>query len=126
MVSATQTPVEHRLDAEGIDPLLLAGVRDQNLLELSRIFGLRVVMRSDQIILSGGLDRIEAAVPLIQHLIELARMRAPFDASDVSRMAEDFQRRGGELPSPTEPEDLRIALPASRKIVAPKRAGQPA
>jgi phosphate starvation-inducible protein PhoH and related proteins len=124
MVSVTQTPVEHRLDAEGIDPLLLAGVRDQNLLELSRIFGLRVVMRGDHLILSGELERIEAAVPLIQHLIELARLRAPFDASDVARMAEDFQRRGGEMPSPSDHEDLRIALPGTRKIVAPKSAGQ--
>jgi phosphate starvation-inducible PhoH-like protein len=124
MANGTRTIVEHRLDAEGADPLLLAGVNDRNMQELARAFGIRVVLRGDHLILSGELERLEEAVPVTQHLIELARLRAPFDASDVSRMAEDFRRRGGEAPPPAEQDALRIALPGTRKVIAPKSAGQ--
>jgi phosphate starvation-inducible protein PhoH and related proteins len=123
MANATRTHVEHRLDAEGADPLLLAGVGDAHLMELSRAFGVRVVLRGDHLVLSGELERLEEAVPVTQHLIELARLRAPFDATDVARMAEEFRRRGGEGP-PAHHEELRIALPGTRKVVAPKSQGQ--
>lgn len=123
MANGTRTIVEHRLDAEGADPLLLAGVNDQNMLELARVFGIRVVLRGDHLILSGELERLEEAVPVSQHLIELARLRAPFDAADVGRMAEDFRRRGGEGP-PASQDQLRIALPGTRKVIAPKSEGQ--
>ncbi len=123
MANGTRTIVEHRLDAEGADPLLLAGVGDANMLELARTFGIRVVLRGDQLILSGELERLEEAVPVTQHLIELARLRAPFDATDVSRMAEEFRRRGGEGP-PAQHDELRIALPGTRKVIAPKSQGQ--
>ncbi len=123
MTNAARTIVEHRLDAEGADPLLLAGVGDRNLQELARTFSIRVVLRGDHLILSGELERLERAVPVTQHLIELARLRAPFDAGDVSRLAEEFERRGGEAP-PSTHDELRIALPGSRKVIAPKSAGQ--
>jgi phosphate starvation-inducible protein PhoH and related proteins len=123
LASESRTIVEHRLDAEGADPLLLAGVGDGNLLELARVFGIRVVLRGDQLILSGELERLEKAVPVTQHLVELSRLRAPFDATDVSRMAEEFQRRGGEGP-PAHHDELRIALPGTRKVIAPKSQGQ--
>jgi phosphate starvation-inducible PhoH-like protein len=123
MTSSVQPQIEHRLDAEGIDPLLLSGVNERNLQELGRFFGLRFVLRGDQLILSGPLERIEEAVPVTQHLIELARLRAPFDAGDVVRLAEEFRRRGPDGPIPDH-DDLRIALPGTRKVVVPKSQGQ--
>jgi len=123
MANKIESPVEHRLDAEGVDPLLLAGVSDQNLVELSRFFQVRIVLRGDELLLSGALDRLEAAVPVAQHLIELARLRAPFDVGDVTRIAEDFQRRGS-APTPQDHETVRIALPGSRKVILPKSSGQ--
>ena len=39
-----ETIVEHRLDAEGADPLTLTGVTDRNLQEITRLFGTRVVI----------------------------------------------------------------------------------
>lgn len=125
MASIEPTIVEHRLDAEGADQLLLAGVNDRNMQELSRLFGIRVVLRGDQVLLSGELESLERSVPVIQHLIELARLRAPFDAGDVSRIAEEFERRGDVGPVPGE-EELRIALPGRRKAITPKSPGQAA
>jgi len=123
MPSIEPTIVEHRLDAEGADQLLLAGVNDRNMQELSRHFGIRVVLRGDQILLSGDVDSLERAVPVIQHLIEMARLRAPFDARDVARLAEEFERRGDAGPIPTD-EGARIALPGRRRAITPKSAGQ--
>lgn len=123
MASAERTIVEHRLDAEGADPLLLTGVNDSHIMELSRVFGIRVVLRGDHLVLSGELERLERAVPVIQHLIELARLRAPFDVGDIARMAEDFDRQGGVGSVPTH-DEIRIALPGSRRVITPKTSGQ--
>lgn len=123
MESTERTIVEHRLDVEGADHLLLAGVNDANIQELAKLFGIRVVLRGDQIILSGEIEGIERAVPVVQHLVELARLRAPFDTGDVSRLAEEFERRGGPPVLPGD-QEARIALPGSRKVISPKSSGQ--
>jgi phosphate starvation-inducible protein PhoH and related proteins len=123
MANAERTIVEHRLDAEGADQLLLAGVNDANMQELARAFGVRVVLRGDQLVLSGEVERLERAVPVTQHLIELARLRAPFDTGDVARIARDFQRPDGDGTIPSH-DELRIALPGSRKVIQPKSRGQ--
>jgi hypothetical protein len=49
MESLERARIEHRLDAEGADFLLLAGVNDANLHELAGRFGIRVVLRGDQV-----------------------------------------------------------------------------
>jgi phosphate starvation-inducible PhoH-like protein len=123
MANGPGTIVEHRLDAEGADHLMLAGVNDQNIQELTRIFGIRVVLRGDHVVLSGDLDGVERAVPVVQHMIELSRLRAPFDANDVARFAEGFEAGGPETPVPAG-EEIRIALPGSRKVISPKSEGQ--
>ncbi|MSR36813.1 MAG: PhoH family protein [Gemmatimonadetes bacterium] len=102
---------------------MVAGVNDHNIQELTRIFGIRVVLRGDHVVLSGELDVVERAVPVIRHMIELARLRAPFDANDVARFAEGFEAGGPEIPVPAG-EEVRIALPGSRKVISPKSEGQ--
>ena len=123
MAEVDATMVEHRLDAEGVDHLLLAGVNDRHLQELHQLFGVRVILRGDCVVLSGPLDAVERSVPVVQHLIELARLRAPFDAHDIARFAESFDALGhtGILP---DQEEIRIALPGSRKVISPKSDGQ--
>ena len=117
------TNVEHRLDAEGADQLMLAGVNDRNIQELNRLFGVRAVLRGDHLILSGGLDGVEHAVPVVQHLIELARLRVPFDTPDIARFADGVEALGPA--GIVHPDDeIRIALPGSRKVIVPKTDGQ--
>ena len=123
MANGPGTIVEHRLDAEGADHLLLAGVNDVNIQELTRIFAIRMVLRGDQVVLSGDLDSVERSVPVIQHLIELARLRAPFDTNDIVRLAESVDTGGVEAVVPPG-EEIRIALPGSRKVISPKSDGQ--
>ena len=123
MTSGQGTVVEHRLDAEGVDPLLFTGVNDANMHEVSRLFGIRLVLRGDHVILSGELMAVEQAVRVVQHLIELSRLRAPFDANDIARFAEGFAARGSE--GVVHPDDdVGIALPGTRKVIRPKSEGQ--
>ncbi len=115
--------VEHRLDAEGADQLMLVGVNDRNIQELSRLFGVRAILRGDHLILSGGLDGVERAVPVVQHLIELARLRVPFDTPDIARFADGVEALGpGGIGHPGD--EMRIALPGSRRVIVPKTEGQ--
>jgi phosphate starvation-inducible PhoH-like protein len=115
--------VEHRLDTAGADPLMLAGVNDRNVQEISRIFGVRVVLRGDHMILSGELGAVERAVPVVQHVIELSRLRAPFDTHDIARFADDADALGAD--GIVDPHgEIRIALPGSRRVIVPKSEGQ--
>jgi len=117
------TMVEHRLDTEGVDPLMLAGVNDRNMHEVTRIFSVRVVLRGNHLIMTGELSSVERAVPVVQHMIELARLRAPFDTPDIARFAEGSAALGAD--GIVHPHDeVRIALPGSRRVIVPKSDGQ--
>ena len=123
MANKNGTILEHRLDAEGADQLLLAGINDANFQELARIFGIRVVLRGDQIVFSGEMESVERAIPVGHHLIELARLRVPFDLSDIERFAEESGAQG-EVGLVSPDQEMRIALPGTRKIISPKTDGQ--
>ena len=117
------TIVEHRLDTEGADPLMLAGVNDRNVHEISRLFGVRVVLRGDHLMLAGELGSVERAVPVVQHMIELSRLRAPFDSSDIARFADGVDALGSAgIVHPND--EVRIALPGTRRVIIPKSDGQ--
>jgi phosphate starvation-inducible PhoH-like protein len=122
-VANGETMVEHRLDTEGADPLMLAGVNDRNMNEVSRLFSVTVVLRGNQLILSGELPAVERAVPVVQHMIELSRLRAPFDTPDIARFADGVDALGAD--GIVHPDDeVRIALPGSRRVIVPKSDGQ--
>ena len=118
LTSGQDAVVEHRLDAEGVDPLLLTGANDANLREVASLFDIRLVLRGDHVVLSGELPAVEKAAPLVQHLIELSRLRAPFDRNDIARFAEGLEAHGPEgVVCPDT--DLQVALPGSRKVIRP-------
>jgi len=122
MAQVRNGAVQHRIPAEGADPLLLAGVNDANLLELARVSGCRVILRDDHVTLSGQLGEIERVVPVVQHMVELARMGVGFSAHDVARFAESAEASDGVLATPRE--GVRIAVAGSRKVVTGKSEGQ--
>jgi phosphate starvation-inducible PhoH-like protein len=95
-------------------------VNDANLLELSRIAGVRVGLRGEALTLSGSTDAVERALPIAQRMIDAAKQRAPLGPDDVLRMSEDGlpPEGGGDGDSP------RIALPGVRKVIQPKTSGQ--
>jgi len=115
--------VIRRLSAEGVDPLALAGVNDGNLLELSKRLGVRVSLRGDSLSLAGTAEAVERATPVVQALVDLARMGGgeTLDVHDVERVLADEAH--GALGKPS-PEDVKIILPGLRRVIQPKTAGQ--
>jgi phosphate starvation-inducible protein PhoH and related proteins len=116
------TLVQHRIAAEGADQLLLSGVNDAHLQELARLCGCRVVLREDHLLLSGELEAVERALPVAEHMVEMARAARPFGTSDIERF---FDVSGGsEGGLARVAEGPRVVIPGGRKAIAPKSEGQ--
>ncbi len=108
--------VTHRISTEGADLLTLAGVADGNLIELQKLFGVRVTLRGDAMALTGPLEAVEKAVVVGQRMIDAAKQRVALEPDDVLRLSMENGREataGG-----------RIVLPGIRKIITPKTSGQ--
>lgn len=121
--------VIRKLNTEGADLLTLAGVNDSNLIELSRIGGVKVALRGESMTLSGPPDLVERAQLIGQQMIEAARQRRELTADDILRLSDAADHfghngtdagngNGGAFGGP------RIALPGIRKVIEPKTPGQ--
>jgi len=117
----TSDEIIHRLSIDGVDPLTLAGVNDANLHELNHLLGVRVSLRGDQLSLAGPLEAVERAAPVVQSLVDLARLGDPMNAADVRQLVDEAAR--GKL-EPHHGDHSRIMLPGMRRVVAAKTAGQ--
>ena len=112
--------VTHRVPAEGADPLVLAGVNDENLLALEKAAGVQVALRGDHVMVSGPLEAVENAVTIASSMVDIARMMQPLTPEDVARIAANGQPEAdAKLDT-----GLKIVLPGLRRAVRPKTAGQ--
>jgi Phosphate starvation-inducible protein PhoH, predicted ATPase len=120
--------VTQKLSTEGADPLTLAGVNDGNLIELSRLGGVKVALRGDTMTISGPAAFVQRAVGIASRMIEAARQRRDLTPDDVLRLG-DVVDRGDAEESYDESVNgtgtlQRIALPGMRRIIQPKTPGQ--
>ncbi len=113
-------PSTRRMSTEGADPLILAGVNDANLLELTKQSGARVALRGDVLTLSGSSEAVERAAAISDRMIETARQHMPLEADDVLRYALEGPREPGAA------GETRIALPGVRRVIQAKTEGQQA
>jgi phosphate starvation-inducible PhoH-like protein len=113
--------ITHRLSLEGADQLLLAGVNDQNLFELQRLFGVRAALRGDALSLTGALEQVERATPVVQAMVDLARMGEAIGPDDVSRFAAEGPAVAEAMAAGGEE---RIVLPGLRRAIVAKTPGQ--
>jgi phosphate starvation-inducible protein PhoH and related proteins len=122
------TTVEHRLAAEGADYLLLSGVNDANLQELAKLSGCRVILRGDDLILSGDVNDVERALSVAEHMVQQARIGQPFDAHDIRRnFAAESQRPRGARPqrrNGAPAQDEQVLLAGLKKLIGSKSEGQ--
>jgi len=117
--------VTHRLSTEGADLLTLAGVNDANLIQLSRMTGVRVSLRGDALTLTGPPATVERAAPIAQRMLDAARQLAPLGPDDVLRLGEEAPGDGNGNGAGTG-DEMRIVLPGVRRIIQPKTPGQAA
>jgi len=112
-----------RLSAEGADQLLLAGINDIHLSTLSDLFDCSVVLRSDELILSGPPGQVEACRPVAERMLEMARMRRSFGTEEIRRMADAAAEGEMEERSAASDEES-LVLPGVQKVIRPKSEGQ--
>lgn len=112
--------VTHRVSAEGADFLALAGVNDLNLLHLEKATGVRATLRGDQVTLSGDMAAVESATRVVGAMIDLARMGEALTPDDVQRLVDEGGSGGGNSGNGA----MKIVLPGTRRVVAPKTPGQ--
>ncbi len=103
--------------------LTLAGVNDGNLVELSRLCGVRVALRGDAMSISGPAELVERATELARRMIDRARQRTELTPDDVLRLHED-DGAGSPDGNGASASDGRIALPGVRKLIQAKTSGQ--
>ena len=109
-----------RVSTEGADMLTLAGVNDANLLELSRLYGVKISLRGDAIVITGSPDFAEHAAAVGRRMVEIARQGDSLSADDVLRLGSD-----SSLGVPDAALGAgRVALPGMRKVIQAKTAGQ--
>ena len=99
--------------------LTLAGVNDENLVELAKQSGAKIGLRGDTLTLSGTQEAVTRAAPIAQRMIDTAKQQMPLTADDVLRMSYETPRdsNGAE-------DGMRIVLPGVRKVIQPKTNGQ--
>jgi phosphate starvation-inducible PhoH-like protein len=116
----------HKLSTEGADMLTLAGVNDENLIELQKQSGAKVALRGDTLTVSGTHESVDRATPIAQRMIDAAKQRMPLTADDVLRMTLDdgADTGSGGNGSGIDDSETRIALPGIRKVIRPKTRGQ--
>jgi phosphate starvation-inducible PhoH-like protein len=107
-----------RLGTDGADLLTLAGVGDQNLLELQKQFPVRVTLRGEALALTGASAAVEKASVVAQRMIDAARRRDMIEPDDVIRMTLE---NGGETAN-----GPRLVLPGVRKVIQGKTTAQSA
>jgi len=133
---APDAGITQRLSTEGADLLTLAGVNDQNLIELARITGTRVALRGEAITLGGSTDGVARASGIAQRMVELTRQGVVVTPDDVLRISLEPGRDADGV-GPTGANgagangaavgggaDGRLALPGVRRVIQAKTPGQ--
>ena len=101
--------------------LTLAGVNDENLVELAKQTGAKIALRGETLAISGNADAVARAIPIAQRMIDTAKQQMPLTADDVLRMSIEGPRDGNGNGTDSE---TRIVLPGVRKIIQAKTNGQ--
>ena len=117
----SENSITQKLSTEGADMLTLAGVNDGNLVELSRLGGVKVALRGDTMSISGPVELVARASDIARRMIDRARQRMELTPDDVLRLSEDDA--GGDGAGGAA-GDGRIALPGVRKLIQASPAAE--
>lgn len=119
MTDIALVPVTTRLSAEGVDLLLLTGVHDGNLVELSTATGTRVSLRGETLTLIGDPESVARAEAIAVDLIALARSGRAVNADDVRRLS--LTKNPGDAPGDSA---NALVVPGAKRGVQAKTPGQ--
>lgn len=108
------------LSFAGVDPLKLFGPRDGHLAVVDRRFPGAVVVRGDDIILSGSHDQIERLTGFFREIIDIARRGRTLSEQDINYIL-NKGNGGGTMPPPSPPSQEYAVL--ENDVVVSTRRG---
>lgn len=115
-----------RVNIEGVDQMVLAGVNDGNLVELARSTGTRVALRGDALSITGDTDNVARAEAIATAMVSMAREGRDLTADDVLRLA--LSSKPAEAPSAANGNNGGLVgglvVAGVRRSIQPKTAGQ--
>lgn len=113
-----------RVNIEGVDQMLLAGVNDGNLVELARSTGARVALRGDAISITGDTENVTKAEAIANAMVAIARDGRDLSADDVLRLA--LSSRPADAPGAGNGNASNggLVVAGSRRNIQAKTAGQ--
>jgi phosphate starvation-inducible PhoH-like protein len=107
------------LSFAGVDPLKLFGPRDGHLAVVDRRFPGAVVVRGDDIILSGSHDQIERLTGFFREVIDIARRGRTLSEQDISYILN--KSNGGGAAAPPAPPSQEYAVLEHDVVVSTRR-----
>jgi len=113
-----------RVNIEGVDQMLLAGVNDGNLIELARSTGARVALRGDAISITGDMESVTKAESIANAMVSIARDGRDLRADDVLRLA--LSAKPADAPGAGNGHAATggLIVAGSRRNIQAKTAGQ--
>ena len=112
-----------RINIEGVDQMLLAGVNDANLVELARSTGARIALRGDAIAITGDIENVSRAEAIANAMVSMARDGRDLFADDVLRLS--LAAKPHEAPGANNGrENSGLLVAGSRRSIQAKTAGQ--
>ncbi|MGV3709964.1 MAG: PhoH family protein [Gemmatimonas sp.] len=109
-----------RVNIEGVDQMMLAGVNDANLIELARSTGTRVALRGDAISITGDTENVARAEAIANAMVSMARDGRDLGADDVLRLA--LSSKPADAPGANNNGGLVVS--GARRNIQAKTAGQ--
>ena len=104
---------------EGIDPLVLYGHNDSNLVAFERRYGVNLVARGESILVEGEPPQVEQAVQVLQDIVSYLRRGGELDLSHLLRSGQDLGQEVASIP-----EASRVILSTRKGHIRPRSAGQ--
>lgn len=113
-----------RVNIEGVDQMLLAGVNDSNLVELAKSTGARIALRGDAISITGDAENVQRAEAVANAMVSIARDGRDLSADDVLRLALSSKPADAPGAGNGNPPNGGLVVAGARRNIQAKTAGQ--
>ncbi len=115
--------MDKKISLRGIDQLILLGSHDENLHLIESAFPSKIVIRGDDIVLSGESKDVEILGRLFEELLFLINRNGRLDQKDVQTVI-DLIRTGGKEEDVSANRGGDVVLYGKKGIIRPKTTGQ--
>ncbi len=114
---------KRKISLKGVDQLQLLGSHDEHLHLIEEAFDSKIVVRGDEVVVSGKDDRLDTLERLFTELVFLLNRNGRLNREDVRTVIDMVQAGGGEVSVGLERES-RIIFYGKKGLIQPKTKGQ--